>query len=287
MKRKINGYLIEKYTNMGKAYTCKRLLEEAKLLEIGLNIVGVYDTCVKNGDIYSGDEQLFPRDFTINRYKWGKLKHELSGLGNKNYNQQERFEQYINKFEQMKNLHSSEFLMPKYMLATVQTKFGLLADYLGVPFVAKGLESSQGEEVLLIKSQRDIDLMTRQYGEKKEILFEEFINTSFGQDMRFYSIRGNIIAGMIRKSAGDFRANVALGAQVEAFEATSEIQGIARDIYEQTQLDFLGIDLLFGKEKPYFCEINVMPGIEGIERATKVNVAKKIMETIRGDFEDE
>jgi len=272
---------------MGEAYTCNRLLEEAKLLGIDLNIVGVYDTYVKNDNIYRGDEQLLPRDFTINRYKWGKLKHEISRLAIHNYNQQEYFEQYINKFEQMKNLHSSEFLMPKYILATVQAKFGLLADYLGVPFVAKGLESSQGEEVCLITSQQDIDAMAQRYGENKEVLFEEFINISFGKDMRFYSVRGNIIAGMVRKSTGDFRANVALGAQVEAFEATPEIQVIARDIYEQTQLDFLGIDLLFGKVKPYFCEINVMPGIEGIEQATKVNVAKRIMETIRGDFEDE
>ncbi len=47
----------------------------------------------------------------------------------------------------------------------------------------------------------------------------------------------------------------------------------------------MGIDLLFGEEKPYFCEINVMPGLEGIEKASGVNVAKKIMETIKADFE--
>ena len=61
----------------------------------------------------------------------------------------------------------------------------------------------------------------------------------------------------------------------------------AKDIYEQTGLDFLGIDLLFGKDKPYFCEINVMPGIEGMERATGVNVAGAIMDTIIGDFQDD
>ena len=55
-------------------------------------------------------------------------------------------------------------------------------------------------------------------------------------------------------------------------------------IYEQTGLDFLGIDLLFGREKPYFCEINVMPGLEGIEKASGINVAAKVMETIRSDF---
>jgi glutathione synthase/RimK-type ligase-like ATP-grasp enzyme len=58
----------------------------------------------------------------------------------------------------------------------------------------------------------------------------------------------------------------------------------AKDIYAQTGLDFLGIDLLFGTDKPYFCEINVMPGIEGMERATGVNVAVAIIETIMGDF---
>ena len=49
-------------------------------------------------------------------------------------------------------------------------------------------------------------------------------------------------------------------------------------------MDFRGIDLLFGREKPYFCEINVMPGLEGIEKASGINVAGKIIETIQSDF---
>ena len=38
------------------------------------------------------------------------------------------------------------------------------------------------------------------------------------------------------------------------------------------------------KMKPYFCEINVMPGLEGIEKASGINVAGKIIETIQSDF---
>ena len=89
---------------------------------------------------------------------------------------------------------------------------------------------------------------------------------------------------MQRTSQGDFRANVALGASVEPYPVTPGIRTIAADIYEQTGLDFLGIDLLFGREKPYFCEINVMPGLEGIEKASGINVAGKIIETIQSDF---
>ena len=44
---------------------------------------------------------------------------------------------------------------------------------------------------------------------------------------------------------------------------------------------------MFGVEKPFFCEINVMPGIEGIEEASGINVAKEIVATIKGDFENE
>ena len=144
-----------------------------------------------------------------------------------------------------------------------------------------------GEEIALIESEADLQRLIDRYGPQKEWLFEEYIGSSYGRDIRFYSIRGEVVACMQRRSNGDFRANVALGASVEPYEITEEIRTIAKDIYEQTGLDFLGIDLLFGTDKPYFCEINVMPGIEGIEKASGKNVAERIIETIKGDFEDE
>ena len=159
--------------------------------------------------------------------------------------------------------------------------------YLGSPFVAKGLESSQGTEVMLIENEKDFQDLQSIFSGEKEFLFEEFIRTSIGRDLRFYSIRGKVVACMVRKSQGDFRANVALGAEVEAHEIAPNLCKIAESIYKQTQLDFLGVDLLFGEDKPYFCEINVMPGIEGIEKASKMNIARCIIETIKGDFEDD
>ena len=61
-------------------------------------------------------------------------------------------------------------------------------------------------------------------------------------------------------------------------------QNIAQDIYKQTGLDFVGLDLLYGKERPYFCEINITAGLEGIEKATGVNVAGTIIQVIKDDF---
>ena len=89
---------------------------------------------------------------------------------------------------------------------------------------------------------------------------------------------------MIREAKTDFRANVALGAGVKNYPINSELQSIATDIYEVTGLDILGIDLLFGRESLYFCEINVMPGLEGIEQASGINIARLVLRRIKEDF---
>ena len=280
----IIGYIIEKYNKMTNAYTCNRLVEEATKQGMDLKIIGIHDTMILDNEIRNNGAKLEKRDFVINRYKWGKVKDEINSLAVRSYNPLEAYNIYINKYEQVKRLRSDAFLVPRYLLGTAMLQYEDIVKILGTPFVAKGLESSMGEQISLIEKEEDLKKLRKKYGMEKEWLFEEFVTTSFGRDMRFYSIRGEVVACMQRKSQGDFRANVALGASVESYEITPEIRQIAKDIYKQTGLDFLGIDLLFGEDKPYFCEINVMPGIEGIEKATGVNVAKKIIQTIKEDF---
>lgn len=280
----LSGYIIEKYNCMSNAYTCNRLVEEATNLGIDLQIIGIHDSYCAGDGIYNGNEKLEPRDFLINRYKWGNLKDQLNTLVTRTYNEVQHYNTFVNKYEQVRLLKSDAFIMPKYILGTTSLAYVNLENILGTPIVAKGLESSMGQEIFLIENEGEYQRFRESHSPQKEWLYEEFISTSFGRDMRFYSIRGNVIAAMERKSEGDFRANVALGASVKPLDITPTMTQIARDIYEQTGLDFLGIDLLYGEDKPYFCEINVMPGIEGIESATGVNVAREIVETIKGDF---
>lgn len=283
----ITGYIIEKYNNMSNAYTCNRLVDEAKRAGIDLRIIGIYDTCLVEGAVLNAGQAIDPRDFAINRYKWGREKDAVSYLCRRSYNEIDAFNIFINKYEQIRRLKSDAFIIPKYMLGTNMLDFSQIADYLSLPFIAKGLECSMGEEIIKVDNIDDYELLRSKYPPSKEWLYEEFITSSYGRDIRFYSIRGEVVACMQRRSHGDFRANVALGASVEPYSIDSNIRQIARDIYAQTRLDFLGIDLMFGEGLPYFCEINVMPGIEGIERASGVNVAGRIIDTIRKDFDNE
>ena len=280
----IRGYIIEKYNAMTNAYTCNRLVQEASALDMDLQIVGIHDTMVSPHGVINHGKILEPVDFVINRYKWGREKDAINALATRSYNPLTAYNIYINKFEQVRRLHSKAFLIPKYLLGTSRLPFSSIVEQLGLPFVGKGLESSMGEEIVCIRDKASYEELSLNYPSSKEWLFEEFISESYGRDLRFYSIRGEAVACMQRRSQGDFRANVALGASVDPYPVTPGIRAIAADIYEQTGLDFLGIDLLFCREKPYFCEINVMPGLEGIEKASGINVAAKVMETIRSDF---
>jgi RimK family alpha-L-glutamate ligase len=281
---KLSGYIIEKYNCMAGSYTCHRLVDEAKQLGVELKIIGVNDCFIADAGVVNRDYALQDVDFVINRYKWGRVKDVLNSLARKAYNGLTPFNVYVNKYEQIKHLRSDEFFIPKYILGTSSLSYSDLASELRVPFVAKGLESSMGREVMLIRNDADFALL-RQYPLDKEWLFEEFIAESYGRDLRLFCIRGKAVACMMRQSDADFRANVALGADVKAVAIDSRLEQIARDVYEQTGLDFVGVDLLFGKQGYYLCEINVMPGLEGIEKASGVNIAKEILCMIVGDLQ--
>ncbi len=280
----IKGYLIEKYNNMGSAYTCARLVEEASSIGITLDIIGVHDTMHNGSVLENCGKQLEPRDFVINRYKWGHIKDGINGLARKGYNHIDYYKPFIDKFIQRENLDSKYFNKPKYVLGTTQSDYNQIAIQLGKTFIAKGLEGSMGREIRLITNADDLSLLSKEFSLEKEILYEEFISSSYGRDLRLFSLRGNAIACMLRKSQNDFRANFALGATVSKYPINSDLQNIAADLYRLTNLDVIGIDLLFGHDGYYLCEINVMPGLEGIEQASGINIARAVLNMIKNDL---
>lgn len=282
----LKGFIVSRYTNMSESYVCQRLIEEASLQGVSLKTIGVYDSYILNGELNTLQKDKAIYDFGINRYKWNRTKDAFGPYARRFYNETEAFNKYVSKYEQVKNLKSDSFVMPKYVLSTANIDFEILKGELSLPFVAKGLESSEGKEIHLIEKIDDYTELLKLYGPDKELLFQEFIAQSFGRDIRLFSIRGDVVACLTRSSQNDFRSNFALGGSIEALALNEGYQNIARDIYLQTDLDFLGVDLLYGETKPYFCEINVMPGFKGAEKASGVNIAKKIIETIRGDFHE-
>lgn len=174
--------------------------------ELGCEMIGVHDVFVRQEGVFS-EGKSDPVDFVMNRYKWGKGKDSINALARKSYNPLKPFCTYINKFQQLQDIESDSFLKPRYILSDGYADYELLNEYLGKRMVAKGLEHSMGREIFLIETKEDL-LKLQSYGKEKEWLFEEFIATSYGRDVRVYSIRGEVVGCMKRQSESDFRANV-------------------------------------------------------------------------------
>lgn len=281
----MKGYLIEKYNNMASAYSCRRLVEEAVKAGIDLRMVGALDSVVTGSGVENNGIVLEECDIVINRYKYGKTKNAINALACRGYNNVSINDIYVNKFEQLQRLSSDSFSVPLYLLSSGSASFDYLVSKLGLPFVAKGLDRSMGQEIFLIKSEADYEAMRSGFATDKEWLFEECITSSLGRDLRLFSIRGKAVACMQRTSRSDFRANVARGADVTSYRIDSALEKIAYDVYRQSKLDFTGIDLLFGNDGYVFCEVNITPGLEGIEQASGVNVAGEIIAVAKADNE--
>lgn len=267
----MKGYLLEKYNKMTGSYTCYRFLEEAKQLGIELTILGVEDTTYQDGNYYNNG-LLEPRDFLINRCK--EVPFDTTKLATSSYNQTTSFHYYNNKYHQIEALKDSGLAIPIYHYGT-NTNYEEVCNKLGSPFILKGLESSMGREIYLIETKEQFLSL-----ENKQYLMEQYIQTSYGKDLRVYVVNKQIVACMKRQASQGFKANVALGATTTAYPITKEIQSFVATIDEYIELDYYGLDLLFGEDGFIFCELNVMAGIQGIEQATGINLAKRILEHI-------
>ena len=101
-----------------------------------------------------------------------------------------------------------------------------------------------------------------------------------GRDYRLFVIGGRVLAAIERRAAeGDWRSNVARGATAAAFEAPAEWQAMALRAAAAIGADYAGVDLLPAPDgRVYVLEVNGIPGWEGLQRATGVDVASAIVD---------
>lgn len=156
---------------------------------------------------------------------------------------------------------------------------------LDFPMIVKKCYGSQGIGVDLINSDEELI----KYEEKNfslPHLFQEYIQSSKGRDIRIIVIGGKAIAVMERVAPeGDFRSNIANGGIGKKVDVSQSFIDTAIQCSKILGLDYCGVDLLIGKDgEPIVCEVNSNAFIEGIEKATSVNVAKAYAEYIYNDI---
>lgn len=152
----------------------------------------------------------------------------------------------------------------------------------GAPLVIKLLEGTQGKGVVLAETEAAAASVIDAFRDLDEyFLVQEFIKEAQGSDIRCFVIGNKVVAGMMRKAkAGEFRSNLHRGGTAMEVKLTPEERKTATRAAGAMGLNVSGVDIIRSKHGPLVIEVNSSPGLEGIEKATNVDVADSIIQYI-------
>lgn len=152
----------------------------------------------------------------------------------------------------------------------------------GAPVIIKLLEGTQGIGVVLGETPRAAESIIQAFGGvKTNILVQQFVKEAKGEDVRCLVIGNKVVAAMMRKGKdGDFRSNLHRGGSAKLIKITPKERATAIKAAKAMGLNVCGVDMLRSKEGPVVMEVNSSPGLEGLEKATQVDVAGQIIEFI-------
>lgn len=148
------------------------------------------------------------------------------------------------------------------------------------PVIIKTIFGTHGTGVFIAESMRSlapiVEYLTKR--DKGPVKLQEYIEEAKGKDLRLF-VTGKMIAAAKERSAkdGEFRANFHKGGSVKAADTTKEERLLAIKATQVLGLDIAGVDILRTKKGPKIIEVNSNPGLEGISKASGVNVAGKVV----------
>lgn len=269
-------------------YQSARLKEEFDLL-------GADVTIYKNDDFGLSTDENGIRltfkdvDFVIYLDKDKYLLEALTLSGIKVFNSRESIENCDDKVLTYLALAKANIPTPATYPAPLCYKPGStvpkaalyrIATELSYPIIVKESFGSLGKGVYLAKDEKELETLANRLIDHPH-LFQKFVSTSYGKDVRVIVIGGEVVGGMIRQSENDFRSNVAAGGRAEKYGLSDEIKEIALKAHRALGLDYSGVDILFGENgKPIVCEINSNAFFRSFEAVTHINVARKYAEYV-------
>jgi ribosomal protein S6--L-glutamate ligase len=149
----------------------------------------------------------------------------------------------------------------------------------GAPVVIKLLEGTQGLGVVLAENKKAAQSVIEAFhGVHARIIVQEFIKEANGADIRAFVVDGEVVGAMRRQARdGEFRSNLHRGGYAEVVKLNRQEKHTAILAAKKMGLGVAGVDMLPSKRGPLIIEVNSSPGLEGIEGATKVDIAGKII----------
>lgn len=271
--------------------TSDKFQDQARLIREAAERAGVYAITKRNYEVMMDLTASIdnPPDFVVFLDKDILLARFLKNKGILVFNDPEVIETCDNKANQYIELAKNHIPMPKTIIAPKVYPSFTIADSgyyekvlmeLKLPMIIKEGRGSFGMKVYLIETEEAFyEKVDKLRG--VDYLFQEFIATSRGRDIRVNIVGGEVVAAMYRHSETDFRANITNGGVAEVVQLTDAQSALAIKAAQAVGAEFAGVDLLFGEdEEPLVCEVNAAAHIRNILNITGINVADAMIQYI-------
>ena len=149
----------------------------------------------------------------------------------------------------------------------------------GPPVVIKVLEGTQGVGVVLADTLRAArSALEAFWGVDVSVLLQEYIHEAEGADLRFIVLGNETVAVMLRQSVGDeFRSNLHRGGTGASAASSADERALAVHAAQALGLRCAGVDIVRSRRGPLVLEVNGSPGLEGVEEASGVDLAERIV----------
>ena len=216
-----------------------------------------------------------------------RLARLLEKLGLRLFNSADSIEICDDKARTYLELLDQKIRMPKTVIAPKTFRMEGYSEFdflpqierqLGYPMVVKECYGSFGQQVWLVKNRQEL-LSCLDLIKNRPFLFQEYIASSKGHDIRIQMVGTKAVAAMHRINPADFRANITNGGSMEPYQPNAAQTAMAKRVMEALNLDFAGEDILFGEqEEPVLCEVNSNAHFVNIWKCTGVNTAEAIIE---------
>lgn len=155
----------------------------------------------------------------------------------------------------------------------------------GAPLVIKLIQGTQGIGVVLAETKKAAkSVIEAFYGVQANMLLQEFVKEAKGADIRALVVGGTVVAAMKRQGPeGEFRSNIHRGGSADSIKLTRKEKSTAVKAARVLGMNVAGVDMLQSGKGPVIMEVNSSPGLEGIEKATGIDVASKMIEYIENN----
>lgn len=167
--------------------------------------------------------------------------------------------------------------MPKTYVAATASAARKTLEAVTYPVVFKLPQGTGGKGVMFADSFASASsLLDTLVKLNQPFIMQEYVETG-GIDIRAFVIGEKLAAAYKRKAViGEKRANIHAGGTGEQYEPTDAVKKIAVDTAKAIGADICAVDVLESAKGPVVIEVNLSPGLQGITKTTKLDVADMI-----------